>query len=284
MFVKATKKRAKLRIALEGIAGSGKTYSSLKLATKLLDKTEGNGRIALVDSEHGSASLYAHLFDFDAVELDEFSLTTYLRAIDAAKGAGYPVLVIDSLSHAWAGKGGALEQVDRMGGSKFTNGWKHVTPLQTQLINTMLAYPGHVIATLRTKSDYSLEKDEHTGKIAPKKVGMAPIQREGVDYEFSVVLDLQQGGLMTVSKSRCDALPPGTVLKWDEIDTAAAKLISWLSMGAELSQRDLMLQAIRGASSHDALMALVPQMKGLEDEDREALRGPWQKREQEFVG
>lgn len=288
MFQKATKKAAKLKLALEGTSGTGKTYSALKMATALLKamvasgQDVGNGRIALIDSEHGSAALYAHLFDFDHAVLEEFSLGTYMKALGNAKDAGYPIVLIDSMSHAWNGKGGALETVDKMGGSKFTNGWKAITPLQTQFINTILAYPGHVIATLRTKMDYVIEKDEHTGRIGPKKVGLAPIQREGVDYEFSVVLDLAVGGTMSVSKSRCDTLVPGSVLKWADVESIAERLMTWLGNGTAATAVERLAEDIRFATTRAALIALIPRLKELSPEDQAVLRDPFKSRVMEF--
>lgn len=289
MFTKATKKEAKLRLALEGVAGTGKTRSALEIMKVILDKMAklgqplGNGRAALIDSEHGSAALYADMFDFDHAALEEFSLATYMKAIQAAKESGYPVLGIDSMSHAWTGKGGALEQVDKMGGSKFTNGWRHVTPLQNQFINTILAYPGHVIATMRTKAEFALEKNENTGKIEPKKLGLAPVQRDGVDYEFGVVVDLHQGGVGTITKSRCSTFPPGTVLRWDDMPAFAAGLMDWLAAGAPLTAKDKLEEEIRFAASKDMLMELIPRLKQLSEADAAALREPFSKRMAEFV-
>lgn len=229
MFKKATKTQAKLRLTFDGPAGSGKTYSSLVLGKAL------GGRTALVDTEHASASKYANLFDFDAASLDEFSLETYIKAIAAAAAAKYDVLIIDSLSHAWNGKGGALETVDRLGGAggktAFTSGWRTVTPLHTRLIDSMLAYPGHVIVTMRTKMEYVVE--QVNGKNVPRKVGMAPVQREGMEYEFDVVADLDLGGNITVSKTRCPEFSgSGGMLKHEDVAKMGERLKAWLSDGA----------------------------------------------------
>lgn len=229
MFKKATKLQAKLRLTFDGPAGSGKTYSSLVLAKAL------GGRVAVIDTEHGSASKYASLFDFDAAELPEFSLDTYIKAINAAAAARYDILIIDSLTHAWTGKGGALEQVDRMGGSQgkgFTSGWRTVTPLHTRLIDTMLAFPGHLITTMRTKMEYVLETDSK-GRQVPRKVGMAPVQREGMEYEFDVICDLDLAGNVTVGKTRCPELSGSAgLLTHSEVPAMAEKLKAWLSEGA----------------------------------------------------
>lgn len=225
-FKKATKTQAKLRLTFDGPAGSGKTYSSLLLAKHL------GGRTALIDTEHGSAAKYANLFDFETLELEEFSLDTYLKAIEAAKAQGFEVLIIDSLSHAWTGKGGALEEVDRTtGASKFTGGWRQVTPKHNRLVDAMLAFPGHVICTMRSKMAYVLVKDQK-GKEVPQKVGLAPVQREGMEYEFDVVADLSVEGDVSVSKTRCpDIAGSAGLLRHADIPKLGETLKAWLTDG-----------------------------------------------------
>lgn len=230
MFKTATKTKAKLKLALAGATGSGKTYSSLILARKLAGPS---GRVALIDSERGSASLYADRFKFDVADLPDHSIATYERAIRAAADAKYDVLVVDSLSHEWMGKGGALETVDRMGGNKFTDGWRTVSPQHTAFMDQVLAFPGHVVATLRKKMEYVIV-DNAKGKKEPQKVGLAPVQRDGVEYEFSVVLDMEIGGALTVAKTRCAALEEmkGS-LRREDIEKVGDVLVAWLNDGAE---------------------------------------------------
>ncbi len=146
MFKKATKTQIKLRLALTGPSGSGKTFSSLALASHL------GQRIAVIDTEHGSASRYADLFEFDVVELESFHPNRYVKAIVAAQQAGYDVVIIDSLSHAWMGKDGELELVDRARNSFAA--WKDVRPLERALIDTMLSCKCHLIATMRSKTEW----------------------------------------------------------------------------------------------------------------------------------
>src|SRR6266542_6290831 len=200
-FKPATRQQAKLRMALLGPGGSGKTYTALLLATALGE------RVAVIDTEHGKAGLYADEFRFDAFEPETFSPETYIEAIQAADAAGYDCLVIDSLSHAWAGRGGALEMVDqaakRNSGNSFA-GWRDVTPLHNRLVDTMLGARLHVIATLRSKVEYVLEEDAH-GKKVPKRVGLAPVQRDGLEYEFDLMGELDSDNRLTVTKSRCKA-------------------------------------------------------------------------------
>lgn len=223
MFKTASKKEAKLRLALFGPAGSGKTYTALRIATHL------GGRIAVMDTEHGSASKYADEFAFDVVEPDSFSPQVYIDTIRAAEQAGYAVLLIDSLSHAWMGKDGALEMVDkaakRAGGNSFA-GWKDVTPLHNRLIDTMLGAKLHIIVTMRSKTEYVITEDDR-GKKVPRKIGLAPVQRDGMEYEFDIVGDLDVDNTLLISKSRCSALSGAAVQKPGK--EVADAVLAWLA-------------------------------------------------------
>lgn len=217
-------------MALDGPAGSGKTYTALAIAKHLGD------RVALIDTEHASASKYADTFTFDTLALQSFHPQQYIDAIHAAEQAGYDVLIIDSLSHAWAGKDGALELVDRAAkksgnGNKYV-AWGDVTPLQNQLIDTILAARLHVIATLRTKTEYALEPDAR-GKQVPRKIGLAPVQRDGVEYEFDIVGDLDADHNLTISKTRCAALDGVMLNKPGE--NLAQTVKAWLTDGAPVT-------------------------------------------------
>lgn len=198
-FKKAVKFNSKLRLAISGPAKSGKTFSALSIATAI------GGRIALIDTEHSSAAKYADLFDFDTLSLKSFSMQDYEQAIRAAVKAGYDILIIDSLSHAWAGMNGALEMVDKQEGNKFTSGWKTVSPLWSKFIDTILAADLHVIGTLRVKTDYIIEIVTVKGReqSVPRKVGMAPIFRQDADYEFDVMLEMNLDHIGMVTSSRC---------------------------------------------------------------------------------
>lgn len=218
MFVPATRKKLKLRMALDGPSGSGKTYSALRFAFGL---TGPKGKIAVIDTEHRSASKYngdspdGYPLQFDVAELEYYAPTSYTQVIREAGRLGYDVLIIDSLSHAWEGAGGALELVDKkasQGGNSFT-AWKDVTPMHREMVEAILACPCHVIVTMRSKMEYALEKDEKTGKMVPKKIGMAPIQRQGMEYEFDVVCDLDVDHILTVSKTRCSKIDGARVVK-----------------------------------------------------------------------
>lgn len=246
LFKKASRSQSRLRLALVGPSGSGKTFSGLSIATELttqLGGTIGNGtpgRIAVIDTEHGSASKYAGVpygetrFQFDVLELAQFDPRSYIEAIQAAESEGYSVLIIDSLSHAWSGKGGALELVDKAAKRSKSNNtfmaWRDVTPLHNALVDAMIGSGCHIIATMRSKVDYVMESDPTTGKITPRKVGLAPIQREGMDYEFDLVGDLDLDHNLAVTKTRCAGLDGEVFHKpGRRLGTALA---SWLSDGA----------------------------------------------------
>ena len=226
-FQKAVKHEAKLRLAIAGPSGSGKTYTSLAIATALAN----GGKIALVDTEHGSASKYADLFDFDVLEMSApFHPKRFVEAISEAGALGYSVIVLDSLTHAWSGPGGLLELVDgfasRMKSSNTFAAWKDATPIQNALVEGIVAAPLHVIATMRSKQEYVLSQDDR-GKSTPRKVGMAPQQRDGFEYEFDVFIDMDIDNTGIVQKTRCPELT-GKVFKRPGADVAGI-LLAWLS-------------------------------------------------------
>lgn len=227
-FQKATKQQMKARVAITGPAGSGKTTDALLFAQALAGT---DGRIAVIDTERGSASLYSDRFDFDALDfVPPYDPRTLVDAIDAAATAGYPVLVIDSLSHFWSGEGGLLEQVDQAAGNKFANGWKAATPIHNKMVERILSYPGHVIVTMRSKTAYVVEQDSR-GKSVPRKVGQAPIQREGLEFEFTLVLDIDRDHSIGVSKTRCAELETTALLPGSEIHSLIDTFSRWLNEG-----------------------------------------------------
>jgi hypothetical protein len=228
-FKRATKSQAKLRMALMGPSGSGKTYTALSVATNI-------GRVAVIDTEHGSASKYGDRFAFDVLELTEYHPKHYIDAIQAAGEAGaYDVLVIDSLSHAWNGAGGVLEIVDKAAKRSDTKNtfaaWRDATPLHNQLVEALLAAPLHLIVTMRSKTEYVLERDER-GKMSPRKVGLAPVQREGMEYEFDVVAEMDMQNTLTVTKTRIPKLT-GKVIPYPGASLGDT-LKAWLLEGEPL--------------------------------------------------
>lgn len=224
-FEKAVKHEAKLRLAIAGPSGSGKTYSALAIATAL------GGKVAVVDTEHGSASKYADTFFFDVLELySPFHPDRFGEAIKDAFVGGYSTIILDSLTHAWSGPGGLLDIVDeaakRMKSANSFAAWKEGTPIQNRLVEDILSAPLHVIATMRSKQEYAIEQDSR-GKNVPRKIGTAPIQRDGFEYEFDVFLEMDQDNNAVVTKTRCPNLT-GRVFNKPSSDIAAI-LGAWLT-------------------------------------------------------
>lgn len=223
-FTKAVKTKAKLRVALAGVSGAGKTYSALMMAKAL------GGKVALIDSERSSALLYADKFEFDHMDLSDHGIDRYKAAIREA--AAYDVLIIDSLSHEWAGRGGALEEVDRKKGSGNSfAAWNGVSQKHAGLLDDILLHPGHVIVTMRKKSEFVLETVN--GKQVPRKIGMAVVQRDGIEFEFTVLLSMERDGAVLIEKSRCSALEEMGALRREDLTKAGETLRAWLDTGVE---------------------------------------------------
>ncbi|MEO0479619.1 MAG: ATP-binding protein [Planctomycetota bacterium] len=240
-FKKATKEDSRLRMCLTGPSGSGKTMTALKIATGL------GGRVAVIDTERGSASKYADLFEFDVLELESFSPETYIEAIRAAQEQGYDVVVIDSLSHEWTGKGGALEINDQVAAKSKSknrfNAWGEVTPRHRAMVDAITNSSCHVLATLRTKTQYVVETNER-GKQEPRRVGLAPVQRQGIEYEFDVMALMDLDNTMVIEKTRCPDLI-GAVIERPGQEVADI-LKRWL-VGAPRSPSDELRLALREA-------------------------------------
>lgn len=225
-FKKAQKTQSKLRMSIAGPSGSGKTYSSLKIATEM------GGKIAFIDTERGSAAKYSDIFDFDVIELEDFHPETYIEAMRAAEKGGYDILIIDSTSHEWNGKNGILElheaAVQKQRTKNSYTAWAEVTPLHNAFIAAILQSRCHVIASVRSKTDYVQEKNDR-GQTEIKKVGMASIQREGMDYEYDIMMEMNTDHVGVISKTRCAALDGKTFKKPGR--ELAEILTKWLSDG-----------------------------------------------------
>jgi hypothetical protein len=258
-FVPATKEQAKARVALFGPSGSGKTWTALILATVLAE----GGPIAVIDTERGSASKYAGPFTFNRLNLYTYDPRDLVKALAAAAAAGQAVVVIDSLSRFWAGSGGMLELVDNAakrsyGGNSF-GGWKEARPIENDMIEAMLGYPGHVIVTMRVKTAYEITKTDG-GKTMPVKIGLQPEQRNGIEYEFDVVADMDQENNFTVSKSRCPELS-GRVINRPGPDVAET-LLAWLSDGeAGRTPNNYRDTAVNPATTYEEMLALYKTVK-----------------------
>lgn len=194
---KAERKQAKIKMGLQGPSGSGKTMSALLIAFGM---TGDWSKVVVIDTENHSADLYAHLGDFLVLPLSQpFTPEKYSQAIEVCENAGMEVIIIDSISHEWEGKGGILDIHGSMVGNSFTN-WAKVTPRHNNFVQKILQSPCHIIATIRSKQDYVLS--EKNGKMVPEKVGLKGVTREGLDYEFTLVFDVDIKHQAEASKDR----------------------------------------------------------------------------------
>ncbi len=192
---KAERKQAKIKLAIQGPSGSGKTYSSLLIAKGLLGALN---KVCIIDTEAGSSDLYANLGDYSIIPVNSpYTPEKYIQAIEIAEAEHMEVIIIDSLSHGWEN---LLDFHAGLSGNSFAN-WSKVTPRQNNLFTKILSSTSHIIATLRVKQDYVLN-DKGNGKLVPEKMGLKPIQRDGVDYEFTLVFDLDVKHQTTCSKDR----------------------------------------------------------------------------------
>ena len=217
-FQKATKTNSKLRLAITGTAGSGKTYGALLIAQGL------GGNIAMIDTENGSGNVYADLCDYDICNLSApYDPRRYVQCIHEAEQAGYNVIIIDSISHEWNGEGGCLDihTKESAGGKNSFAAWAKVTPLHNFFLQAILASSCHIIATIRSKADYIINDNRQV-----QKVGIAPIQRDGVEFEFGTVFDVNDKHLAIVSKDRTRLFPDTPFQITPHIGKA---LLKWLN-------------------------------------------------------
>lgn len=226
MFNKAVKTESKLRMAIAGPSGSGKTYTALSVAAALVP----GGKVAVIDTEHGSAAKYADLFAFDVANAaPPYHPDGLIKLVTFAATSGYDVIIVDSTSHYWSGAGGILDIKDdierKMRNPNSYTSWKDVTPIHQRMVDTLVGVNAHVIVTMRSKQDYVLV--EKNGKQVPQKVGMAPVQRDGFEYEFDVMLDMDIKNVGHVTKTRCPALTDADFVK-PGADLAAI-LREWLT-------------------------------------------------------
>lgn len=215
---KAQRSQAKLKLGLAGSSGSGKTLGALFLGYGLLKAAHPNmsdadiwSKICVIDTENSSGALYANA-TIGGVKVGEYNIIDfpppfepqrYIAAIDAADESGAEFIIIDSLSHAWSGEGGMLDTQGKIAartGNSYT-AWRDVTPLHNQLVEKILQSRAHIVTTMRSKTEYVIE-DNHKGKKVPKKIGMSPVFRDGIEYEFTVMFDVDQNHTTTSSKDR----------------------------------------------------------------------------------
>jgi len=233
---KAQRREAKIKLALQGPAGAGKTMSALLLASGITDWS----KIAVIDTENHSADLYAHLGQYNVLQLSQpFSPERYISAINACEQAGMEVIIIDSISHEWEGVGGILDQHGKMAGNSFAN-WSKVTPRHNAFVQKILESSCHIISTIRSKSDYTLT--DKNGKMVPEKIGLKGIQRDGMDYEFTVVFDLDIKHNAVATKDRTELFmdkPEGIISPG-----YGKRILTWCNDGISIeSVKELVIEA-----------------------------------------
>jgi len=227
---KSERKQAKIKLALQGSAGSGKTMSALLLAKGLTN--DNLSKVAVIDTENGSSNLYDHLGGYSVLNMEPpYTPEKYIQAIDICLEAGMEVIIVDSTSHCWD------ELIDfhsKLPGNSFTN-WNKVTPRQKAFVDKILQSPAHFIATMRTKQDYVLNQKD--GKYVPEKVGLKAVQRDGVEYEFTLVFDIDSKHFATASKDRTNLFSSKTEFI---INTSTGRKIrEWCEQGAGAEQETL---------------------------------------------
>lgn len=239
------RKQAKIKLAIEGCSGSGKTYSSLILASGMANWD----KIAIIDSENGSADLYAHLGNYKVLILEApFTPEKYIQAIEVCEKAGMEVIIIDSISHCWEY---LLEYHSSLQGNSFTN-WGKITPRQNSFIQKILNSSPHIICTMRTKQDFILT--EKNGKMVPQKVGLKAVMRDGVDYEFTIVFDIDIKHYATISKDRTGIFigKPEFIISSD----TGKSILQWCNSGTDINS---VIQALRNSQTEDELFAIYHQ-------------------------
>lgn len=252
-IVRAERTQARLRLALTAASNGGKTWSSILLAKGIIEgmieagELAGplEGKIGMIDTERKSSALYAHLAPFDVVHLaPPYTAARYGGALSALEGAGYSVIIIDQISHAWSGPGGMLALLNKTAKAEYSGNsfqaWANVTPEQDAFIDRLLASPAHLIVTMRQKTEWVLEdKEDRHGKLrkVPRRVGMKPIQRDGVEYDFTTLLGLDTDThIAKPLKNRCPVFLDNVGVLLDE--SVGRKLAEWMLGGAPMAAEE----------------------------------------------
>jgi hypothetical protein len=230
-FVEAERTQLFLRCALFGPSGSGKTMTALRMAKGIAEKM--GVRYAVIDTESRSASKYADRFHFVVDNLANKTVDGYIAAMHDAYRAGYKVLVIDSLSHAWRELTDEVDRITQSTASKNSwSAWGKVSPKQKKFIDAILNFPGHIIATMRSKTEWVIGEGK-SGKLTPEKMGLAPEQGKGIEYEFDLLVELNQQHKAIVTKDRTGEFHDREIDKPGE-DFGVA-LYDWISSGTPIS-------------------------------------------------
>lgn len=270
-FAKAVKKDMTAAIALAGGSGAGKTWGALQMARQLVGP---EGKIALVDTEGGSASLYADHFEFDTLTLQDHDPDNFTAAVNAAIAHGYSAVILDSLSHAWVGNNGVLEQVDEA--KKRTKNqlspWYEPRQKQNRLVERIVNCPIHLIATMRAKTDHVLTVDESTGKKEVKKLSNQPIQDKDMEFEFTLMLMMDRDGSFVIDKSRCHLLVPNTVYWRKDLPVVTQTFKEWLGSrhGNLIAQLSRLRTQLRNAGKEAPTIGSMSDVQAMTEEELEA--------------
>ena len=252
---KARRNQVKLRLGLSGASGFGKTYSALLLAYGI---TNDWSKIVIIDTENNSANLYAHLGDFNVLSLNEpYSPERYISAIRACERASMQVIIIDSITHEWQGKGGCLQLHEQLGG-RFQD-WAKVSPRHQAFIDAILQSTCHVVTTVRSKIDYSMDSTSN-GKTKVVKHGLKAITREGFEYELTANFELiNENHLAKASKDRTGLFSgkPEFVIN----ASTGRKLSQWCNEGLSIEQAK---SEIENCTTLDGLRHLYQKCHGLQ--------------------
>lgn len=266
LFEQVTRKKAKLRLALTGVSGGGKTLGALYIAYGM---TGDWGKVALIDTEHERARFYADRSDLGtgsflyAPFAPPYSPDRYKQLVHEAAELVGPdgVVIVDSLSHAWNNEGGVLDIKDRIAGQQGKNSytaWSEAGKYQNDLINTILAVDCHTIVTMRAKTEYAMQENDR-GKMAPVKIGLAPVQREDTEYEFDIVLNIDRNHIATASKDTTFLDKFGQVITPD----LGVQLKNWLSEGVEPARCEICQKTICGKKGKTAAQIIESGIKNL---------------------
>ncbi len=248
-FEKAKRSKCKIKVSIAGASGSGKTYSAICLAKGMVKNLN---KVAVIDTENGSSHLYSHLGEFSVLTLSApYSPEAYIMAINEAVKSGFECVIIDSLSHEWQGAGGIIDIHGQMEGNSFTN-WSKVTPRHNALIQKIVNAPVHIIATLRSKTEYVMQ--QKNGKSIPEKMGLKAVQRDDTEYEFTVAFELNKFHVATISKDRTNLFKQETELNLSE--DLGKRITDWCDMDEVRSNSDIK-KSLLACKDLDELAELV---------------------------
>jgi len=258
MFIRAEKTNTSIKLGVTGPSGSGKSYSALRLARGLVGPS---GKIAVIDTENGSAKLYSDLTEFYHLDLHApYEYQKFMEAIKEAEASGFDAIVIDSLSHLWQGILEEKNSIDRRGGNQYTN-WTEPTKHLNETLYTILQSNIHVIACMRVKTEYVIQEETNQkGKTVsvPKKVGLSPIMRDGIEYEFTSMFEVGMDHNATTSKDRT-GLFVDRVFQIDE--GTGERIACWLAGMSDTTETERFVSMIHSADSKDTLSVIGAKIK-----------------------